>query len=184
MKIHFVTRNPNKLREAREILEGIKIERIDLDVPEIQAKEVEDVVREKARAAANLSGKTVMVEDTGFYLDAFNGFPGAMITWVIKDIGNRGILKLMEGIKNRGVTVKAAIGYCSPDSEPNVFVGVVKGEVAEKERGTGGFGFDPIFIPEGHNQTYAEMGVKNKNKISHRRRALEKFREFIGLNNE
>lgn len=182
MKIHFVTGNPNKLREARKILEGIELEQIDLDIREIQAKEVEDVVKEKAKAAANLTRKTIMVEDTGFYLDAFNGFPGAMIVWAMKDIGNKGILKLMKGIENRRVTVKAAIGYCLPGSEPKVFVGIVRGKVAEKEMGTEGFGFDPIFIPEGHSQTYAEMGLEDKNKISHRKKALEKFREYIRMN--
>lgn len=179
LKLYFVTKNPNKLVEARDILKGIEVEQIGLDIAEVQSKEVEVVVRAKAKSAAEKTGKAVFVEDTGFYIAALNGFPGALISYVEENLGNKGILKLMNGIKDRSVTVKAAIGYCVPGSEPKVFVGIINGKITEEERGTEGFGFDPIFVPAGSEQTYAEIGVKEKNKISHRRKALEKFRVYL-----
>ena len=178
-KLTFVTRSKHKIKEARAIVDGIEIEQLVLDVPEIQSIDVEEVVREKAKTAAKMADRAVVVEDTGLYIEAFNGFPGALIKHVIDSIGNKGILKLLDGESNRAATAKVALAFCEPNSEPIVFVGETKGHIATEERGDSGFGFDPIFIPDGCMQTYAEMGPENKNKISHRKKALEKLKAYL-----
>lgn len=179
-KLFFVTGRDEKVREAEAIL-GMDVEQIRLDVPEIQSTDVVEVVKEKAKAAARLSGRTVVVDDTGVYIDALNGFPGALSRPFLDTLHNRGILDILRDEKDRRTVVRTAVGLCSPGGEPLVFVGEVEGEIATEERGTGNFGFDPIFIPAGQKKTYAEMTLREKNEISHRRRAFDKLKHHLSL---
>ncbi|TDA32431.1 MAG: non-canonical purine NTP pyrophosphatase, partial [Hadesarchaea archaeon] len=100
-------------------------------------------------------------------------------------IGNRGVLKLLEGVGDRRAVFRSAVGYCGRDGRPLVFEGRVEGRISLEERGTGGFGFDPIFIPdEGDGRTFAEMSVEEKNALSHRGRAIEGFFRWYLLHRE
>jgi XTP/dITP diphosphohydrolase len=179
-KLFFVTGRDEKVREAEAILQT-DVEQIKLDVPEIQSTDVVEVVREKAKAAARLSGRTVVVDDTGIHIDALNGFPGALSKPFLDSLHNKGILRVLRDEKDRRAVVRTAVGLCSPGSEPLVFVGEVEGSIALEERGTGNFGFDPIFVPKGSQKTYAEMTLREKNEISHRRRALDKLKHHLSL---
>ena len=179
-KLFFVTGRDHKVREAEAILD-MDVEQVKLDVPEIQSTDVVEVVKEKAKAAARLSGRTVVVDDTGVYIDALNGFPGALSRPFLDTLHNKGILNILRDEKNRKTLVRTAVGLCSPGSEPLVFVGEVRGSIALEERGTGGFGFDPIFVPDGSQKTYAEMTLAEKNEISHRRKAFDKLKEHLSL---
>lgn len=179
MKIYFATSNEIKLHEFREFFRkrGIDVERLDMDIPEMRCEDVADVAREKARYAAKISGKTAVAEDTGLYIAALKGFPGACAKFAFFTIGLAGILKLMSGTKDRSAEFRAAIGYAKPKGEPQVFVGIAKGHIAEAPQGKG-YGYDPVFVPEGRTKSFAqEYDVKQG--ISHRAEALRKFAEFL-----
>jgi XTP/dITP diphosphohydrolase len=119
------------------------------------------------------------VEDAGLFIEALNGFPGPFSSYVYKTIGTQGVLRLMRGIKNRNALFLSAVAFCKPKSDPQVFVGKVDGVITLKERGGYGFGFDPIFQPKGKKKTFAEMRRGEKNKFSHRAKALRNFAEWF-----
>jgi XTP/dITP diphosphohydrolase len=181
--ICFVTGNKHKLKAAQDILKR-KLNNKDVDVDEIQTVDVEEVVKEKAKLSYDIIKKTVMVEDTGFYLDAWNGFPGALIKWSLKKMGYKDLCKAMEPFKNRNVILKACIClYNGKDFK--IFTGEVKGTIPMKPRGVSKFGeqsFDSIFVPDGYDKTFAEMTLEEKNPLSHRKFALEKMKSFLDEN--
>jgi XTP/dITP diphosphohydrolase len=178
-KIYFVTHNLNKVREFHIIFgEGYEVEQIDIDYKELRSDDPEEIVKEAVKKLAEELKKPVVVEDSGLFIKALNDFPGTCSAYIHKRIGLRGILKLMEGIKDRSCVYKSAVGYCKPYKEPISFLGEEKGKVAEEIRGNYGFGHDPIFIPEGSYKTYGEMeNVENIKKF--RRRAVEKLKEYL-----
>jgi non-canonical purine NTP pyrophosphatase, rdgB/HAM1 family len=178
-KIVFVTGNAGKFAEIKEILNSVGIEAIQNkgDYPEIQADELEPIAAASARAAADDLGIPVLVDDSGIFISALNGFPGPYSRFVEDHLGNPRILKLMENEMNRDAFFKTVIAFCEPEKEPITFSGIVEGKIAFEERGDGGFGFDPIFDYNG--KTFGELGIEFKNTISHRRRALDKFLEWL-----
>ena len=182
MKAVFVTSNEHKRREAAEIL-GFELESTELDVPEIQALDVAEVAVAKARAAHGLLGKPpypVLVEDSGLIVEAWNGLPGALTKWFIQSVGSGGILRMIPpgGEREaRAVCAVAVVGGAAGDSA-RVFTGTVPGTLAPELRGESGFGWDPIFVPEGEKRTYAEMG-EDKHENSHRARAFRVVREWF-----
>ncbi len=165
MKIYFATHNPGKVREFKEILKGVcELEHIEVEYAEIQSDDPEEVARTSAKLLAEKYKKPIVVEDSGLFIDALRGFPGVYSAPVHKQIGLKGIMKLMEGIHSRGCEYRSAVGFCVPGQEPMSFLGKEKGTIAEKERGRYGFGHDPIFIPEGSDKTYGEMKDAEKKK--------------------
>lgn len=173
----FATKNENKLREAGEIL-GRSLEQISVELFEPQGVKVEDVVREKAEDAFHKTGKFVLVEDTSLEFAAWNGLPGALIKWFLDTAGNEGILKMLSGETNRKAIAKTAIGFFD-GAQARVFVGEISGTIPETIRGTGGFGWDPIFIPDGYEKSFAEMASAEKNAISMRKLALERMKSEL-----
>jgi XTP/dITP diphosphohydrolase len=179
----FVTGNPHKFEEAREIAErqDITIARRVVPYVEIQAEKLEDIVKPGVQQACALLRKPCFIEDAGLFVDALNGFPGPYSKFVFLTIGNEGLLKLMKGETNRRAEFKSAVGYCAPGEKPKVFTGSAVGNISTAPRGSYGFGYDPIFIPNGGGgRTFAEMRIKDKNKFSHRGKALEKFFKWYG----
>ena len=172
--ITFVTGNPGKVHEAERIL-GFSLKPTALDLEEIQEISVEPVVRKKALQAHATLHEPVLVEDTGFYIQAWNGLPGALIKWFLKALGTEGICRLMQRERDRKVSAVTVFGYYD-GSEYHSFAGEVKGVIPQIPRGTGGFGWDPIFQPLGREKTFAEMMPEEKDRISMRRQALEKLR--------
>ncbi len=178
MRLYFVTGNRHKLEEARLALRdcNAEIELVQADAPklEIQSMDVREVARVAALTAYLHLGKPLVVEDTGLYINALNGFPGAYAAHVYKTIGLRGVLKLLEGVEDRRARFVAAVAAVIP---PRIYVveGVVEGRITEEPRGSHGFGYDPIFEPEGYNKTFAEMSIEEKSRISHRARAFKKL---------
>lgn len=124
--------------------------------------------------AYKLIKKPIIVEDTSLHLEAWNSFPGALIKWFEEYLGTQGILNLIQN-KSRNAEAKCVIAYFDGE-EISFFEGSIKGQITEERKGENklDFGFDPIFIPEGYEKTFAELG-EEKQKISHRRKALEKF---------
>jgi len=120
----------------------------------------------------------VFVEDAGLFIDALNGFPGPYSSYVYRTIGVEGVLKLVEG-KSRGAAFVSVIALYHPGKGVRVFKGMCRGVIAQHPRGFSGFGFDPIFIPEGVGKTFAEMREDEKNKLSHRGEAARKLIEWL-----
>jgi non-canonical purine NTP pyrophosphatase (RdgB/HAM1 family) len=179
MQLYFVTSNEGKVKEVESIL-GFKVDKVPLDIKEIQTIEVEEVVEDKAKKAFSQFKKTVMVEDTGFYIQTWKGFPGALIKWVLKTLGRE---ELCEALKNNNREVAVKTSVCLYNgNEVKIFNGEVKGIIPEKPRGGDGFGWDPIFQPEGHKKTFGEMTREEKNAISMRKIALEKAKDFLEAN--
>jgi XTP/dITP diphosphohydrolase len=178
MTLTFVTSNRHKFEEAERIAVKHDVELEHRDVPyiEIQADELEEIARPSAQQASALLRAPCFVEDAGLFIQALKGFPGPYSAYVFETIGNEGVLKLLKGISDRKAEFQSAVGYCEPGKKPEVFVGRVEGTIALEAKGDKGFGFDPIFVPEeGDGRTFAEMSTDEKNKFSHRSRAIERF---------
>ena len=174
----FVTSNAGKLREAAAVL-GRELDHLDLDLPEIQTLDLAEVVRDKARRAWQATERPVLVEDTGLELRALGGFPGPLVRWLLASVGPAGICRIAGCFGDRGAVARCLV--CAVDgSEEILGEGVVEGAIAEAPRGTGGFGWDTVFVPsDGDGRTFGEMSEKEKNRISHRRRAFVALREAL-----
>ena len=170
---YFATGNKNKLTEVNSIL-PVPLEQIEIDLEEVQALDVVEVAERKAIEAYNKIGESVLVEDTGVSFMALNGFPGALIKWLLESLGNEGIVNLLAPYKERGVIARTVFAYFNGE-EVQTFTGEMRGTVPEKIAGIGGFGWDPLFIPDGHTETLAEMTPEEKNTISSRKIALAKL---------
>ena len=176
----FVTTNEHKRREVQQIL-GVALEGADLDLPEIQAIDPAEVAAEKARAAREALGDTdlpVLVEDSGLMVDAWGGFPGALTKWVMQSVGNEGLLRMLAPEEDRSARAVCVVALAGADGEVRTFRGEVRGTVAKGPRGEGGFGYDPVFVPEWSSLTYAEMG-EGKNTDSHRARAFRAVKGWL-----
>jgi len=178
MALTFVTSNLHKFKEVSELAvgRGMKITHHKLHYTEVQADDLEEIARLSVLEVCSKLGKPCFVEDAGLFVEALHGFPGPYSNYVFRTIGNSGVIKLMYGEENRQAEFRSAVGYCEPGKKPKIFVGKVAGEIAEEARGTAGFGFDPIFLPqEGDGRTFAEMSTSEKNRFSHRARAVDSF---------
>lgn len=186
--LKFITGNVHKFYEInsflKENLPHIRVEQRDLPLVEIQAEKLEDVAIFKVKSALVNIDPPYFIEDAGFFVDdVLKGFPGVYSSYVMKTIGYSGILKLMEGKENRRAHFESVIAYMDENEGIHLFKGQVMGKIALQAAGTSGFGFDPIFIPDEMPQkTFAQMSTEEKNEISHRRRALSKFLEYLEKN--
>ncbi|VVB89170.1 Non-canonical purine NTP pyrophosphatase [uncultured archaeon] len=178
-KIIFVTGNSHKVKEAGDILSplGITVEQNNCGYPELQEDELEKIAAYGAEYAAKKLGSEVMVDDSGMFINSLCGFPGPYSAYVFDTLGNERILKLMEGERDRKAVFRCVIGYCRPGEKARLFAGEVEGEISHESRGNEGFGYDPIFAVGG--RTFGEMGEDEKNRLSHRYRALLKFSGWL-----
>ena len=186
MQLTLITSNKGKVKELTKYLgPEIQVNHLYMEYRELRSDSNEDIAKEAAKRLADELNKAVVVEDSGLFIEALNGFPGTCSAYIHKRIGLQGILKLMVGIKDRTCFYKSAIGYCIPGKEPLSFLGEEKGKIALKEKGRHGFGHDPIFVPEGSDKTYGEM--ENCEDIKKFRRiAANKLKEYFlknGKNN-
>ncbi len=180
MIVHLVTGNLHKLQEVSYILGryGIRVEKLEAPKLEVQSSSLREIARLAAVVSYQLYHKPVVVDDSGLFINSLNGFPGPYSSYVYKTIGIEGILKLMNGVEDRRAYFEAAVAY-TDGIETKVFTGRVHGRITEEPRGAGGFGFDPIFVPDGYSVTFAEMGEEVKNRISHRARVFERLAEWL-----
>ncbi|CAN1278744.1 Inosine triphosphate pyrophosphatase [Linum perenne] len=177
--VTFVTGNAKKLEEVRAILgQSIPFQSLKLDLPELQG-EPEDIFKEKARLAAVEVKGPVLVEDTCLCFNALKGLPGPYIKWFLQKIGHQGLNNLLMAYEDKSAYALCAFSFAlGPDVEPITFVGKTSGKIVPA-RGPNDFGWDPIFQPDGFEQTYAEMAKEEKNKISHRYRALAMVKDHF-----
>jgi non-canonical purine NTP pyrophosphatase (RdgB/HAM1 family) len=179
VKILLVTSSTSKAREASEIL-GSDVERADVELPEIQAATIEEVAREKAREAFRRLERACVVEDSALGFSAWSGLPGPYVKWFERAAGLETLCRSLDGFRDRRATATCVLAFRS-ETEQLTAVGRIEGAIAEKPRGTGGFGWDAIFVPEGETRTFAEMSASEKNAISHRRKAWEELKRRIRL---
>lgn len=187
-KFVFATNNAHKLEEVTTIL-GDKIELLSMkdihchaDIPET-ADTLEGNALLKARYIFENYNMDCFADDTGLEVEALNGAPGVYSARYAGDAHNseanmRKLLQDMEGIENRKAQFRTVFALIINGKE-HLFEGIVKGEITKHRCGSSGFGYDPVFIPEGYTQTYAEMGNTLKNKISHRALATNKLCNFL-----
>ncbi|MHA1137724.1 MAG: RdgB/HAM1 family non-canonical purine NTP pyrophosphatase [Candidatus Thorarchaeota archaeon] len=175
----LVTQNKHKLAELTPLFNEYEMpfETTSLEKFEIRSKDVEEIAGAAARHAFMTLNRPVVLDDTGFYVSALKEFPGAYAAFALKSIGYEGILKLLEGVEDRSARFVTAVGFCDgPNLE--TFVGEMRGTISEQPSGSEGFGYDPIFIPEGFTKTYAELTFDEKVSISHRTKAFRAFLEW------
>ncbi len=178
--IYLVTKNEHKYIEARKVLNeyGINLAMAPIGKLEVQSDDLKEVAWRAALKAYSELKKPVVVDDSGLFIDELKGFPGVYSNYVYRTIGIEGILKLLKGVKNRKACFKTAIAAIVPPLDIIIEESVC-GEIAEEPRGTGGFGYDPIFIPEGCKRTFAEMRVEEKNMYSHRAKAFRSLAKWL-----
>lgn len=177
-KIYFATSNIHKFKEVSNILSnyGINVIMVRSKILEIQSDNLIEIATQSLYNALKSGTKTpLMVEDSGLFISILNGFPGPYSSYVYRTIGLNGILKILEGVEDRQAEFKSVIAFADKFMNIKSFIGVVKGRISNEARGTHGFGFDPIFIPNHSSKTFGEMPPQEKNKYSHRAKALMKF---------
>ncbi|MCD6340456.1 MAG: XTP/dITP diphosphatase [Desulfurococcales archaeon] len=181
IRVNIITANEGKAREFIELgkVYGIEVNIVRIPKVEIQSEKLEEIAMYSAINAVIHIRDYVVVEDAGLFIEALNGFPGPYSSYVYKKLGIEGVLKLMDGVSDRRAYFKSVIAFASPTGLVKIFEGVVHGEIALSARGSGGFGFDPIFIPKGERRTFAEMSVSEKNKYSHRARAFKELANWL-----
>lgn len=193
MKIVFATNNSHKLEEIRQIL-GKSIEVLSLadincheDIPET-APTIEGNAMMKARYVYDKYGTPCFADDTGLEVEALAGAPGVYSARYAGGEGHdseanmRKLLHELEGKENRRAQFRTVIALIEQkDGKPvaHTFEGKIEGHISDEKRGTSGFGYDPIFVPEGYEQSFAELGNEIKNKISHRARAVARLAEYL-----
>lgn len=188
-KLVFATNNAHKLDEISSIL-GEKVELLSLkdihcnvDIPET-ADTLEGNAMLKAEYIYENYGLDCFADDTGLEVEALNGAPGVYSARYAGGEGHNSeanmqkLLQNMQGVQNRKAQFRTAICLIL-DGKKHLFEGIVKGEIIKEKRGGSGFGYDPVFIPEGYTKTFAELGNEIKNKISHRALAVEKLCRFL-----
>ncbi len=176
----FATSNQHKVSEAQAILGkvGIAVEQYPYRPPELQADSLEEIARHSCLQILQEVKRPVFVEDAGLFIYKLNGFPGPYSHYVLDTIGNKGILKLMKDVEDQKAVFRSAVAFARPGQPCRIFTGETQGRITKEIRGTH-WGFDPVFVPdEGDGHTYAEMGAE-KNKYSHRARALSKLAEWL-----
>lgn len=172
----LVTGNPSKLVEARRLFP--RLEAVEIDLPEIQSLDLHEVLRHKARSAAARVERAVIVEETGLELAALGGFPGPLVRWMLEAVGPEGIARLVAHEGDSRATARCALLYLDGDTEV-IGEGHTDGELTLPARGDRGFGWDPVFRPDGSVRTYGEMSPDEKDAISHRGRAWRAFRKAL-----
>ena len=161
---------------------GFSLAMIRMKGDEIQSDGIQEIAQAAVTNAFKRTGLPIFVEDAGLFVDALSGFPGPYAAYVYKTIRNCGILKLMDSVADRQAKFQSVIAYLDQTLlQPECFFGESKGTITQTERkqpGKSGFGFDPIFQPNGSSKTFAEMTIEEKNGYSHRAMAIRKFAEW------
>ncbi|OBT78487.1 Ham1 family protein [Pseudogymnoascus sp. 05NY08] len=178
-QLNFITGNKHKLAEVQAILGGaVDLQSRSIDLVEIQGTIVE-ISKDKCRRAAEEVQGPVLVEDTALIFNAFKNLPGPYIKWFFESLGHDGLNKLLAGFEDKSAESVCTFAYSEgPGHEPIIFQGRTEGKIVPA-RGAIAFGWDPIFEYGPAGQTYAEMPKAEKNKISHRGKALEKLKAWL-----
>jgi XTP/dITP diphosphohydrolase len=179
VELKLITSNRHKFEEMNQKLKGV----VDLSLynqayPEIQADTALDIARNSLTTLVPLIDGNFCIEDSGISVEALKGFPGPYSSYVYRTIGWQGILDLMAQNPQRNATFVSVIGlYWKGDI--HMFQGSCEGTLTFEGKGDQGFGFDPIFVPDGHQLTFAELDMETKNQVSHRSRSTQLLADFL-----
>lgn len=204
--ITFITGNQGKLKELQALLPttpsglttspaglrstgrgtgcGIQVQGLALELPEIQDVDIQKIVEHKLHSALAHCPGPLLVDDTALYLecmaspDGTDGLPGPLIKWFLHTMGNVNLAQLAQNMGNTRARVCTVLGYADKAGNCHLFEGSVVGQVVDPQ-GTTGFGWDHIFLPDGHHETFARMGFERKNQISQRSLAVQELCEFL-----
>ena len=188
-KLVLASRNKNKIEEMKALVADLGIEvysaldfsdleEVDEDQPTLEGNALK-----KARYVHQQTGLPALSDDTGLEVKSLNGAPGVYSArYAGENVSYQDnvlkLLKEMDGEEDRAAQFRTVVALVTADSE-HTFEGVCKGKIIDHQRGEKGFGYDPVFLPEGFDQTFAELDSKVKNEISHRGRAIQKFISFL-----
>lgn len=173
----YITGNAGKAAQVSRDL-NFPFDHQNVDILEIQSLDLMEVVEHKARAAYEVIKKPVLVDDIALSFNALKRLPGTLIRHFIDEIGNEGLCKILDGFSDRTSTASVAFAFFD-GKLLKTFYAELKGETPDETRGAGGFGWDPIFIPEGHTKTYAEMDEGERNRLYVRHRPMKEIEEFL-----
>lgn len=173
----FITGNQSKAKQLSRHLD-IELDHKAAEVPEVQSLDLAEVVEHKSKAAFETVRGPVLVEDTSLVFNALGNLPGPLIKWFLQELDNDGLCHLLDGYPDRTATASVLFGYYDGE-KLMTFSGQIKGTIAKQPKGEKGFGWDPIFIPEGHSKTWGEMSIEEQNDTSMRRIALKKLKEYL-----
>jgi XTP/dITP diphosphohydrolase len=192
MKIVIATTNQNKLRELRDLLQGIDVELLSLrDFPDCPAvtedgKSFAENAMKKARAICARTGMVTIADDSGLEVEHLGGQPGIYSARYAGDgaadkDNYEKLLRELQGVKaeDRGARFCCVLAIVSPEGKEKLIAGEYRGVIIEEPRGHNGFGYDPVFLDTASGLTFAEMGAEEKNKISHRAQALQSLRKIL-----
>ena len=179
--VWFLTHNSDKYREAIAILTpmGLRVRHLNRSKVEIQDYRPENIARFALKNAMHDNRKPILVEDSGLFIEALDGFPGPYSSFVYDTVGLKGVLAILRGHRSRSAYFQATVGFGSPSTQPRFFTGRVKGRISNRILGKNGFGYDPIFIPEGYTRTFGQSSPSFKNTKSHRARAFRSFARWF-----
>ncbi|QQS21964.1 non-canonical purine NTP pyrophosphatase [Candidatus Saccharibacteria bacterium] len=177
--MYFITGNAGKFREASAFIDGLQ--QLDIDLTEPQSLDPREVIEFKLLEARKHHTGGFIVEDRSLYLDGLNGFPGPLIKWMLKSVGQQGIYNLCRDIRNMRAHAKTVIGYSDATGHIKYFEGDIGGDIV-LPAGEYGFGWDQIFKPDGFEETFGEMGQEFKGKFSMRSLAFKQLREYLDGN--
>ena len=177
MNLTFITGNQYKADYLAENL-SIPVHHQKVNLEEIQSLDLKAVVEHKAKSAYAIVGSPVLVEDISLTLDAMNGLPGPFIKWFLASLGNAGVAELANRLDTQDATTMIMYGLYDGQTL-HTFEAHTDGHIADKPRGSNGFGFQEIFIPEDANKTFAEMTEEEMAPYYHRLRALNKLRTHL-----
>lgn len=179
--ILFATSNIHKLREATEILSKfrLRVSGASLKPVELQADDIRKIALTACESIMKKTTRPFLVEDSGLFIKGLNGFPGAYSSFVYRTIGVEGVLRLMENRQARKAEFRSALAFCDGLTKTRVFIGESRGKISPNTRGDEGFGFDPIFVPDGFRRTFAEMSLSEKSRVSHRAKAFQAFARWF-----
>ncbi len=180
-RLFFATSNDHKFEEARLALRrrGILLRRLRAKGEEIQSDDVREIAKRAALEAFRAERRPLFVEDTGLFVRALGGFPGAYASYVNRTLGPASLIALLRRGERRDAEFVSAVAYCDRVSKVSIFTGRLEGEIANSARGDHGFGFDPVFVPAGTDRTLAEMSMREKGEVSHRARALDALADWL-----
>lgn len=176
MALYFITSSKSKFAEIKAIIPGV--EHLEIDLPEIQELNPKKIIEYKLKHGLNHKQGEFIVDDVSFEMEALSGFPGPLVKWFEKAISNARFYEIAQKLGSNKAKVKGTIGYMSSKGEMQFFEGVVSGVIVEP-RQDNGFGWDPIFMPDGFDKTYSQMTIEEKNRISHRGIAARKLKEYL-----
>ena len=184
-RIVLATANPGKIRELRSLLppnvEVVSAPALGIRLPPETGETFVENALLKARVAAQESGLIALADDSGLEVDALGGRPGVHSARYAGEHADdaQNIARLLRELRDvprsqRTARFRAVVAIVAPDGREAIFEGTIEGYIAEKPRGRGGFGYDPVFIPCGYDRTFAEMTLEEKNRLSHRAQALQR----------